>query len=536
MNFLKSKKLYPILAAAAFIAVVILLLVVPDRFKEPDDWAYRYAVENMSHGRLTVDDTLHKQQVTEAAQQGGQLGQYVQIRDHTWAFEKSPGYVYFLIPFFLAGVPQLANMVLATGLALATYLLLKRLKDEQTACLGVFFVLFTPIGLAMMQREYMDSFSSAAFLGIGGALYIYYCLSANMSNQKYASITLFSAGFLLAAGVASRYTDATVAGVFAAHFIITRVLKIRQGKWSRVWREGLPLAVGAAIPIALLLWYQYAVFGSLFTYGYEYTKGDVTFAYQYLGDPRFWQIISTNIRHLSWPLVIGFPLLLLSIPAGIIGSWQKITNGVGRLRKYHRNDWWPELTPGIWMLMLGWVIAVFGLYVMYQWTANQGTGRPFITVTRFYLPALFPLAMFAALLLRKIPGKLAVFSIAVAVISGGLLFAQSSTTPLAGGPPRPHSQNQPPGQLSPAELAKLIDGTRAEVKATPTTQITLQPRLDVLTRWVGELNRQGYPVGQVIPPQEINHIQNLISQGNIVQACISVDTDYAKLEQLVSKP
>ena len=59
MNFLKSKKLYPILAAAAFIAVVILLLVVPDRFKEPDDWAYRYAVENMSHGRLTVDDTLH---------------------------------------------------------------------------------------------------------------------------------------------------------------------------------------------------------------------------------------------------------------------------------------------------------------------------------------------------------------------------------------------------------------------------------------------------------------------------------------------
>ncbi len=453
-NFPKSKKVYPILAAAAFVAVVILLLVVPDRFKEPDDWAYQYAVENLSHGRLTVDDALHQQQVTEAAQQGGQLGQYVQIRDNTWAFEKSPGYVYFLIPFDLAGVPQLANIVLAAGLALATYLLLKRLKDEQTACLGVFLVLFTPVGLAMMQREYMDSFSSAAFLGIGGALYIYHCLNADIPRQKYASIILFTAGFLMATGVASRYTDATVAGVFAAHFVITGVIKIRRGKWSGVWREALPLAVGVAIPISLLLWYQNAVFGSPFTYGYEYTKGDVTFAYQYLGNPRFWEIIETNIRHLSWPLLVGFPLLLLAIPAAVIGSWQKITNRMmRRLRRYHRKDWWPELKPDLWILLLGWVVAVFGLYVMYEWTANQGTERPFITVTRFYLPALFPPAMLAALILRRIPGKLAALSIAVAIISGGLLFAQSSDTALKGGPPHLPGQNQPPGQLSPAELA-----------------------------------------------------------------------------------
>ncbi len=515
----------------------MLVLAVPDRFKEPDDWVYYYATENLSHGRLTVDNTLHKQQVAEANQQSGQLGQYVQIGANSWALEKAPGYVFFLVPFYSVGIPQLANIVLAAGLALVTYRLLKHLKDAKTACVGVFLVLFTPVGLAMMQREYMDGFASAAFLGMGGGLYIYYCLRADTIKPRFAMITLFLAGLFLAVAVAARYTNATVAAVFAIHFLITRIQLVRQSKWSRVWREGLSLGVGATIPIFLLLWYQNVVFGSPLAYGYEYTKGNVKFAYEYLGDPRFWQIVGTNLRQLFWPLLVGFPLLLLAVPAAAIVSWQKTISAFSWLKRHNRGDWWLEMTPSLLILLLGWLVAVFGLYIMYEWTANQGMAdRPFIIVTRFYLPALFPLVVFAALLLGKIPGKLTVGLIAIAVISGSLLFAQSSMGILKASPPRPPAQTQPLRQLSPTELARLIDQTRLEVKAAPTAQANLQRRMDVLIRWIGELNRQGYPVGQVMPAAEVNHIQTLILQGKIAQACTSVDAAYAKLEQFVAEP
>jgi hypothetical protein len=172
---------------------------------------------------------------------------------------------------------------------------------------------------------------------------------------------------------------------------------------------------------------------------------------------------------------------------------------------------------------------------MYEWTANQAVGnRPFIIVTRFYLPALFPWVIFAAMLLGKLSGKVAGGLVVAAVVSGGLLFAESSMATLKAMAPRPPTQSQSLGQLSPAELARLIDQTRSEVKATPTTQANLQRRMDVLTRWIGELNRQGYPVGQFMPEAEVNRIQNLILQGKLNQAWISVDAAYAKLEQLVA--
>ena len=71
------------------IIAVVMVLAVPDRFREPDDWAYRYAAENLSHGRLTVDTAMHQQQAAEAQAQGGSLGQYVQIAPDCWALEKA---------------------------------------------------------------------------------------------------------------------------------------------------------------------------------------------------------------------------------------------------------------------------------------------------------------------------------------------------------------------------------------------------------------------------------------------------------------
>jgi hypothetical protein len=531
---LAQNHLYRLIAVAGFLAVVALVILVPDNFKEPDDWAYYYATQNISHGRLTVDSTVHQQQVSEAQKQGGQLIQYIQLQANKWGFEKAPGYVYFLVPFYLAGIPQGANVLLAMGLAIVTYLVLKRLKDEKAACIGTLLVLFTPVSLAMLQREYMDGFASMVFPAIGGGLYIYYCLRAESYSTSTRAILLLLSGFFLSGAVAVRYTDAVIPFVFALHFFITRINLIRLGKWSRVWQEAVPISLGAAVPLALLLWYHQAVFGSPFEYGYQYTKMNVKFAYDYLGEPRFWQIIAANIRKLWAPLLFDFPLLMAAIPGMVIGFWQKIAVRIKFLHRFSKNDWWPELKPDILLLLLGWFVAVFGLYVMYEWTANQNMAeRPFIIVTRFYLPALLPLSIFAALLISKIPGKLAVILMAVLAVAGSLLFIESSTRDLKAGAPAPLPKTPPPGQVIPADLAGLIERTRREVKATPTTQANMKPRLDVLVRWIGELSKQGYPVGRVMPPTEVNRINNLIVSGNIAEACRSIDESYAKLEKMV---
>jgi hypothetical protein len=531
----RGDRLYRFLALAGFIVAVALVLAVPDHFKEPDDWAYYYAAENLSQGRLTIDNNLHQQQVAEARQLGGQLIQYVQISDTEWAFEKAPGYIYFLIPFYVVRVPQLANIVLAAGLAIVIYLLLKQLKDEKTACIGAILALFTPVSLAMLQREYMDGFASAAFLGIGGGLYVYYNLRLNSIQSWIAGSVLFLAGLCLAGAVAIRYTDATVVAVIGLHFIVTRVLQFKHSRWRAFCLETAVLGAGAAFPIGLLLWYHNAVFGSPFAYGYEYTKLNVKFAYDYLGDPRAWQIIATNLKKMWVPLLVGFPLLFAAIPAMALSIWQKISAATKPLRRFNKSDWWPELKPDMLLLFLGWFLAVFGLYMMYEWTANQRPEyQPFIIVTRFYLPALLPMVTFGALLLSRIPGRIVIVIMAAAVIWGSIMFAQSSIRELKSGTPQPPNQSQPPGYMPPAELSKLIEKTRLEVRLTPTNDSNLRLRMDVLIKWIGELNRQGYPVGKIMPEAEVKKIQGLILQGKTVQAIAAVDDAYIRMEQFVA--
>jgi hypothetical protein len=426
----KPNRIYRIVAALGVIVVIILILSVPDNFKEPDDWAYYYATENFSHGRLVIDSVLHQQQVDEAKQAGGHLIQYIQIEPDKWVFEKAPGYVYFLIPFHLFRIPQMANILLAIGLAVVTYLLLKRLRDERLACLGVILMLYTPVGLAMLQREYMDSFAATAFIGCGGGLYILFHLYYSNHNSRLKNGILLLAGLLLGWGIATRYTNATVVLIIGLHFITTRILLINRGFWQRTIKESLSLAIGLVIPIGLLLLYHQTVFGSPWDYGYEYTSLNVKFAYEYLGNYRAWDIIITNMSSLWVPLLKGFPILIIALPSMVLMLFQKMTSTIPRLRRLNQNDYWPELNMNLFLLLLGWFFSIFGLYIMYEWTAMRFMDPMFIIVTRFYLPALLPMALFAALLFLKIPKYFQLFLILIVSILGVLFFAQSSVTTL----------------------------------------------------------------------------------------------------------
>lgn len=435
MIHIKSKPtIYGTITALGFLLAITLVFVLPYDTREPDSWAYYYAAENFSQGKLVVDDQLHAQQAAQARAQGGQLIQYVQIEDNKWALEKAPGYIFFLVPFELLGIPRMANVLLALGMVLVTYILLKRLRDEKTACIGSLLMLFTPVSLIMLQRSYMAMFAAGSFLVIGGGLYIYYCLEQRRLKPWVGGWLLFLAALFIGWSVVARYTNLPIAVVFALHFAITRLRWLLQGQKRQVLLEAIPFIIGIGISLAVLLIYHNAVFGSPFDYGYNYSHFPIRFAFQYIGqvgqsgESIAMSIIRGNLENMPTALFIGFPLLLIAIPGLGFILYQKIAP-LFRRRQHsgEKPHPWPELPWDMLLVLIGWFICVFPLYMLYEWTAKPYMQNvSLIAVDRFYLPGLFPIAIIASLVITKFPTKLTITTLAICVIMGSVIFAQSA--------------------------------------------------------------------------------------------------------------
>ena len=186
-------RIYRALAVVGLLVAIVLAFAFPYEQREPDSWAYRYAIENFADGKLSIDDALHQQQVREAQEQGGWLAQYVQIDNDKWVLEKTPGDVFFVVPFEWLGIPRAANVVLAIGLAFVTYLVMRRLAGEAAACLASLLMLVTPVSLIMLHRSYMAMFGASAFLALGAG-------AAPVNGVILATLSLTGAPLLLADG------------------------------------------------------------------------------------------------------------------------------------------------------------------------------------------------------------------------------------------------------------------------------------------------------------------------------------------------
>jgi hypothetical protein len=418
---------YRWIVAAGFIICILLALLFPTHMSDPDDWAYYFAVKNFSQFHFTVDSATHSQQVFQAQQMRGSLIQYVSIGNDKWAFEKAPGYVLYLVPFELLNIPRWGNVLLALGMILVTYILLKRMRDEKTAMIGCVLLLFTPVAMIMLNRCYMDTYASLAFLVMGGGLYIYYILESEGLKSKTAWIVLFLSFFLIGWSVITRYTNFPIVAVFALHFMVTRIILFRKRQSMKVLKELLPAALGIGISMAVILLYDYLIFGSPFDYGYHYTRFPINFAYQYLGRVNQTgqllplQIILNNLRAAPRSLLLGFPLLVFGIP-GII------TILVFKFVKCSGSGRWSSLTRempwSILLILIGWFIFVFGLYIMYEWTADFRGGGPFIMFDRFYLPGLFPVVVVCALIIARFPFKLYIPAVVLLVAAAVIFYLQ----------------------------------------------------------------------------------------------------------------
>jgi len=417
------------------LAATVLTLNSEVRMPEWDDWAYYYAIQNFSQGQFTVDTQTHSQQVAEAAGQGGRLNQYFEIRDGTWALEKAPGYVLYEIPFKLGGVPRAGNIVLALAVVVVTYLVLKRLRDEKTAMIGSLLVLFTPAALMSLNRAFMDTYASMAFLVIGGGLYIYYHLQRGRFKPLGNGLLLAGASFFIGWSVVTRYSNILIAVALALHFLIFLLIAWRNKKEINFISEVMPFLLGAGLSAAALLLYNYFVFGSPLDYGYNYSSHDARFttkfAFQYLGQANQngmsypLQLILNNLRIWPYVLPIGFPLLLVGIPGVLLILYFKFK---GLFKKGKPNGRWSslqtEISWDILLVLISWFVFVFFLYMMYEFTATHGIMRGFISFDRYYLPGLFPLVIVSALVISRFPWKLYIPTIIIFTVFGALVYSQ----------------------------------------------------------------------------------------------------------------
>jgi hypothetical protein len=434
---LRHINVYRAITAAGFIIAVVLAMVIPAQMSGASPWAYYYGVKNFSQGKLVIDDYQMFQQMNEARQQGGILMQYVRIGDDRWAVEKAPGYIFYLVPFELMGIPRWGNVLLAAGMVIVTYLLLKRLRDEETACIGSLLMLFTPIGLIMYNRAYMDTFASLAFLAMGGGLYFYYQLARDKYRPLTGGLMLFFAFLLIGWSVVTRQSNLLVAVVLALHFGITRMISFFKGERARILSEVSSVILGVGIPAAGLLLYNNFVFGSPLDYGYHYSVMPVKFAYQYLGQVNPagqsipLRIIIDNLKSVPSALFEGFPLLVIGIPGICVVLYFKFfhkkDSPAGRWASLRNELPWEKL-----LVLIGWFLSVYLLYMMYEFTAEFLTSETsFFRFSRYYLPGLFPVAIVCSLIIARLPKKLSIPVMVLVIAAGIVLYYQVALNPKA---------------------------------------------------------------------------------------------------------
>ena len=420
--------IYRLIVGIGFVIAMVLALSAPLTMYEVDDWAYYYGVKNFSQGQLTIDNSTLYLEAFETQQHGSMLIQYLPVALDKWALEKAPGSVFYLVPFEKMGIPRWGNVLLALGMVIVTFILLKRLRDEKAAMIGSLLMLFTPIAMVLCNRLYMDAYSSLAFLVMGGGLYLYYHLERKKLGSVKGGILLFLAFFFVGWSVVSRYTNLPIAVILFLHLVIIRFMDWRRGQNTGIKKEILPLILGIGLPMTMLFLYDYFIFGSPLTTGYSISPYPIKYAFQYWGQVDVngelipFEMIRYNIEGAARNLLLGFPLLFIGVPGFFIILYQKF------FKRHSPEGKWSSLRTEIpWdilLVLIGWFVAVLFMNLTYEWLAGLREGWGFVLYNRFYLPWLLPVVIICALIMARFPYKVLVPVLTALLGWGALLYAQ----------------------------------------------------------------------------------------------------------------
>jgi hypothetical protein len=171
----------------------------------------------------------------------------------------------------------------------------------------------------------------------------------------------------------------------------------RSTSLAGAWRNAIAYAVGAALPVLLLLFYQYRAFGSPWYPGQHYMPAVqwIDVGYQGVGWPE-WKLFTMLLFDTRFGLFIASPWLVLSV----VGLWQAVRGGT----------WLPAAEA--------WFLAVFTLLFLVFFSMVQYTQLQWVTGIRYIVPVLPAMFLLAFVSLITLPPVLR-YSIVV------LAFAES---------------------------------------------------------------------------------------------------------------
>lgn len=393
------------LAVLAYLVLCVLALAHAYTPREPDPFAYRASIAALRDGHLSLTrgqyEALDLRLAKRADGGGVGIAQWRRTPSGHWASEKNAGYPFLALPFDVMGAVRLAPLFFGALGCLGLWLGARRWLGEWGAAYAVALFCSQGAVLIMAYESFMPSCTDAALVagGLGFVLWAMLASDATTRRREAAGALGFS---MLGAAVAVRWTDLAVLVVVGI-----AVLVVRRRVRGIAPRSVLAWCACAAVPIGLAVAYDLAVWHRPFSTGYR--AYDVSFS---LG------AIGANLGRLPRGWLVGLPVCVVAL-AGVL----RAVHG-RRTRRY--GD--PAMVHG-WVVavLVGAVVAVFGLYLAYDWTTRLAPGTHFVVLTRFELPAAGPLALLGAYALVRLPRPVVVGLLAASFAFGGWQLHRAAT-------------------------------------------------------------------------------------------------------------
>ena len=311
-------------ALAAFAVLCLIVLIVPARLVEPDDYAYRASIVAITQGHFLTLSTAQADRLAGqlagpgggpvaagpgggpvAAGPGGGpvaggpavIPQWVQLPDGRWISEKDPGYPFLAAPFQALGIIRLAPLFYGALGCLGLFFGARRWLGRYGGAAAV--VLFCSSGAALLfaWRDYMPTFTDASLIaaGTGALLWAVLAAEATARRRTWAGLAGFAA---LEAAVFVRYTDIVVLG--CAVVAVVAAWRLRAVPAAALgWWLGSVAVFGAAVAV-----FDDLVYGGPLRSGYR--PGEISFSLA---------AVLPNLRYMPAHLIQAMPMLVLGLAA-----------------------------------------------------------------------------------------------------------------------------------------------------------------------------------------------------------------------------
>jgi hypothetical protein len=385
------------LAVAAFAALCVAVLTVAPQPAEPDDGAYHASIVAITDGHFLTLSIAQAEDVARKLHDNPDVppNQWVELSDGRYMSEKDPGDPFLAAPFEALGIIRWAQLFYGALACLGLFFGARRWLGQFGGPAAVGLYCSSGAALAFAWRDYMPTFTDASLVAAGSGALLWTVLASERAVRRRTLVGLAGIGAIEIATFV-RYTNivilgCAVAAVVAASCLGAARLPFRTVGW---WLASVAVfCTGVAV-------FDDLVYGGPLTTGYR--PGEVTFSFGAVGP---------NLRILPGHLLQAMPMVVLGLAAL---AWIITRRLVARRADAAaRRDLWVALA-----VASSW-LAIWGLYSMYTWTAEDPT-EVTVQVVRFYVPALGAISLLGAWLVTRIPGPASRVGVIASVVIAGL--------------------------------------------------------------------------------------------------------------------